>query len=257
MEKKYIADFAASLAKEAGAILLRSSRKIHSQKGQPGNFATVADLKSEKFLIRSIVREFKEHAILSEETLSRIARPESVPSLWIIDPLDGTSNFFCGIPIFAVSIAYAEFGKIIAGAIYDPNRDELFSAVKGAGARLNAKKIGILNGSLSGTLVNVGSPYKREDFKKCEPFLESVYAKGARTRNLGSAALQIAYVACGRFSCYLDWGCRPWDVAAGSLILAEAGGTTDFFGGEGLFDSKGFAFSSKSRAKQFFHLAGN
>jgi myo-inositol-1(or 4)-monophosphatase len=246
MKEKNIAGFPEFLAKKAGEILMDSSRRIKSRKGEPGNFATDADMESERFLISAVLKKFPRHAIMSEETRNKIKRPETLPSLWIMDPLDGTSNFFYGIPIFAASIAYAEFGKVIAGAIYDPNRGEMFSARIGEGSYLNKKKIRVWDKGFSGTLANIGSPYKRTDFLKCQPLLDKVYAKEARTRNLGSAALEIAYVACGRFSYYFDWGCRPWDVAAGSLIISEAGGKTEYFGGKNFFDAKGFAFSPKN-----------
>ncbi len=240
-----IAGFPEFLAKRAGRILMDSSRRIRTSKGDPGNFATDADMESERYLISSVSKKFPRHAILSEETRNKIKKPETVPSLWIMDPLDGTTNFFYGIPMFCVSVAYAEFGKVVAGAIYDPNRGEMFSARVGRGAFLNQEKIRVQNGGFSGSLANIGSPYKRSDFSKCKPLFDKVYSKGARPRNFGSAALEIAYVACGRLSYYFEWGARPWDVAAGSLIISEAGGKTEYFGGKNFFNAKGFAFSPK------------
>jgi myo-inositol-1(or 4)-monophosphatase len=248
MKGNEIADFMVFLAKRAGKVLLNSPRRIQSIKGDPGNFATVADMESERFLIATISKKFRGHAIMSEETRNEMKDPETISSLWIVDPLDGTSNFFYGIPFFCVSVAYAEFGKVVAGAVYDPSRDELFSAVAKRGAYLNGKKIHVQKGGISGTLANIGSPYKQADFKKCKPLFDECYAKGARTRNLGSAALEIAYVACGRFSYYFDWGPRPWDVAAGSLIILEAGGKTEYLAGKTIFDAKGFVFSPKDTA---------
>ena len=215
------------------------------EKGEPGNFVTAADLASEKFIIGTIFKKFPSHTIMSEETRSRISDPQAVANLWIVDPLDGTANFHYGVPFFAVSVAYAEFGTILAGAVYDPMRKEIFFASRGQGAYLGRQRLKVGDKKeISGTLVNAGSPYKIAPARKIYPAGKKLLEEGARIRNFGASALEAAYVAAGRLSVYYDLGPMPWDVAASSLIVAEAGGTIEFVGGGSVFDAKGFVFAA-------------
>lgn len=242
-----------SLAQEAGKIILRSSKEIDTVKGI-GNFATKADLESEKFVMEEILKKFPGHAIFSEETRNKIRKPEDIASLWIIDPIDGTTNFFYGIPFFAVSIAYAEFGKVTAGAIYDPVRRELFCARAGGGAYLDSERLKMRSiGKFSGTLANIGSPYKKANFEKIYPLSLELNRRGARIRNYGASVLEAAYVAAGRLAFYADWGPKTWDVAAAKLIVEEAGGTVEVFGGNTIFNAQGYMFGPEklvARAKK-------
>lgn len=249
--------FAISMAQKAGRGLSRSSREITTVKEGAGNFATAADLASERFLIGAIGKKFPAHQILSEETKSKLADPRLAPALWIIDPIDGTSNFYYGIPFFCVSIAYAEFGEVKAGVIYDPARDETFYARAGGGAYLDSRRIEAQGAKdFSGTLVNIGSPYMAADFKKGRPLAEKFYRLGARSRNLGAAALEAAYVAAGRLALYAEWGQEIWDVAAAELIVKEAGGAVIYLEGKSIFDAAGFAFAAKGLAKKAGELMG-
>jgi myo-inositol-1(or 4)-monophosphatase len=242
--------FAISLAQKAGRLLLHSDRGIKTVKGSAGNFATVADLASERFLISAITKKFPSHKILSEETKSELDNPHLASSLWIIDPIDGTSNFFYGIPFFCVSIAYAEFGEVKIGVVCDPVREEVFYAKIGSGAYLDGEKISVQDKKdFSGTLVNIGSPYKFSDFEKGKPLMDKFYRKGARVRNFGAAALEAVYVAAGRLAFYGEWGQKAWDVAAAKLIVEEAGGTVKYSGGKSIFDAKGFTFIPKGLAE--------
>ncbi len=218
-------DFLVAITREAGERVLRESRRIRGKKAGSGNWVTEADLASEQYLIASIRKAYPSHCILAEETYSDIAHPEQEEYLWVVDPLDGTTNFSCRVPFFAVSVVYVRRGVIQCGAVYDPSRNELFWAGKEKGAYLNDKKIHVGQViSLSGALVDVGSPYKKENFERTYPLGTVFHGMGARTVNFGSAALECAYVACGRLSLYYEVGLKPWDIAAGSLLIEEAGG---------------------------------
>lgn len=218
-------DFLVAITREAGERVLRESRRIRGKKAGSGNWVTEADLESERFLIDSIHKTYPTHRIFAEETHSDISHPEQEDYLWVIDPLDGTTNYSYGLPFFAVSVAYVRRGIIQCGAVYDPSRRELFWAEKRKGAYLDNKKIHVgQETSLSGALVDVGSPYKKENFEKTYPLGGKFHQAGSRAVNFGSAALECAYVACGRLSLYYEVGLKPWDVVAGALLIEEAGG---------------------------------
>lgn len=218
-------DFLVAITREAGERVLRQSRRIRGKKAGSGNWVTEADLASEQYLIGSIRKAYPSHCILAEETHSDIAHPEQEDYLWVIDPLDGTTNYSYGLPFFAVSVAYVRHGIVQYGVVYDPSRRELFWAEKGKGAYLDNKKIHVGQETLlSGALVDVGSPYKKENFEKTYPLGSQFHRAGSRTVNFGSASLECAYIACGRLSLYYEVGLKPWDVAAGALLIEEAGG---------------------------------
>lgn len=218
-------DFLVRITAEAGKLLLQSSRSVHNTKAGSGNWVTEADLASERYLIDSIHKTYPTHRILAEETHSDISHPEQEDHLWVIDPLDGTTNFSYGLPFFVISVAYVRRGIVQYGAVYDPSRNELFWAEKKKGAYLNDKKIHVSQeSSLSCALVDVGSPYKKENFERTYPLGNKFHQAGSRTVNFGSAALECAYVASGRLSLYYEVGLKPWDVTAGALLIEEAGG---------------------------------
>ena len=247
MKDQDILAFAISLAKGAAKIILGSSREIAVIKKGRGNFATKADLASEQFLIKKISRKFPGHDILSEETKKKMNNPESRAHLWILDPLDGTSNFFYGIPFFCISVAYAEYGKVVCGVVYDPLRRELFSARSGRGAFLDRRPLKIARKkNFSGTVANVGCPYDKSDFEKSNENASILYRRGAKIRNFGSSVLETVYVAAGRFNFYCEWGPKPWDAAASKLIVEEAGGTVELIEGESIFDFKGIMAGPKN-----------
>lgn len=196
------------------------------------NPVTVTDQKAEREIISRIKRSFPQDSILAEESGGTRSSAER---RWIIDPLDGTVNFAHGLPHLCVSIAYERRGKIIMGGIYDPFRKELFFAERGRGAYLNSRSIRVSQTrKLIKSLIVTGFPYEKiEQAEYYINFYKAFLTRSMGIRRLGSAALDLAYVACGRFDAFWEFNLQPWDVAAGLLLVQEAGGTmTDFFGGD-------------------------
>jgi myo-inositol-1(or 4)-monophosphatase len=223
-------NFAIETAREAGQILLeRFGRKITITKKGDINLVTEADLASEKLIIERIRSHYPKHAILAEESGASALNAESEWK-WIIDPLDGTTNYAHGYPCFCVTVALEHKGEIILGVTFDPTRDELFAAEKGNGATLNGRQIRVSETeSLSEALLVTGFPYdarERENFAR--HFTEFTY-KSRGIRRDGSAAIDMAYVACGRFEGFWEEGLNPWDVAAGVLLIEEAGGRVSYY----------------------------
>lgn len=228
---KRFSSFARSTAFEAGKILLKKSRMRNRivLKGRV-NLVTEADLASEKFIVSTISKKHPDHSVLAEEEDLLDKNPDF---RWIVDPLDGTTNYAHAFPFYCVSIALEYRGTCVVGAVYDPERDEMFHAFRGGGACLNRKRIRVTTQSkLEKSLLATGFPYdigsSREDnlnhFKR--------FAKLARgVRRAGSAALDLSYLACGRFDGFWELKLHPWDTAAGIVIVKEAGGkVTDFHG---------------------------
>jgi myo-inositol-1(or 4)-monophosphatase len=218
-------------AREAGKFLLENVgniKNIERKIGQATNLVTEIDKKSEALIIAKIRHHFPSHAILGEESGASESASEY---RWIIDPLDGTTNYTHGLPVFCVTIGIEHQGEIIAGVIYDPNRDELFTAEKGKGAYLNGKRIAV---SKSDTLINsllvTGFPYNvNENPQNVIQHFINFLPKAQGVRRLGSAAIDLAYVACGRFDGYWEVFLHPWDKAAGILLVKEAGGMVTNF----------------------------
>mgnify|MGYP001163340223 CR=1 FL=1 len=202
------------------------------------NLVTEYDFKSEKYIIDEIKKAFPTHNIVSEEKGSVDNKSEYD---WIIDPLDGTVNYANNIPIFSVSIALIKAGQLIAGAIYQPILDELFYAERGNGAFLNGERINVSNkNELNTSLLVTGFPYDIDnDPKNTIKSFTNVISRGIPIRRLGSAALDLAYVAAGRFEGFWEVNLNSWDVAAGILIVQEAGGICTNYNGEAsLVDDK-------------------
>ena len=221
----------AEIAREAGTLLMEYFRRRVSveYKGE-ADLVTEADRESES-LIRDRIRNFwPSHDILGEEQGLVDTGSEY---RWYVDPLDGTTNFAHGFPVFSVSMALEHRGKRIAGVIYDPTRDELFSAAQGGGAYLNRKKIHVSSiGNLSETLVATGFPSHKRHKNPNIFFYHQITLRTHGVRRAGSAALDLCSVACGRFDGFWEFNLNPWDTAAGVLMVEEAGGTvTDFRGG--------------------------
>jgi myo-inositol-1(or 4)-monophosphatase len=221
------------IAEETGRILLRGVRRKKKIrfKGEV-DLVTQYDTMSQRFIVKELRRRYPDYGILSEE---KITRNVDFPRKWIVDPLDGTTNFAHGLPIWSVTIALEVDGKILTGIVYDPTRGELFSAVKHKGALLNKHKIQVSKTKkLSRALLVTGFPYDIRTSKDNNLDHFSDFAVRAQAvRRLGSAAMDLCYTACGRFDGYWEKKLSPWDQAAGSLILKEAGGNvTDFNGGE-------------------------
>jgi myo-inositol-1(or 4)-monophosphatase len=220
-------------ARMSGLFIKNSVGKVHriSFKGRI-NIVTDADKTSQAMIIRRIRSSFPEHSILSEE-----CRPQDKKSAyrWVIDPIDGTTNFAHAFPFFCVSIALEEAGKVILGVVYDPVRDEIFVAEKGKGAYLNGRKIHVSNTRfLSHSMLATGFTYgvkgaRNKNIRNFSIFLVQAQA----VRRAGSAALDMCYVACGRFEGFWEADLKPWDTAAASLIVAEAGGSVTKYNGSG------------------------
>ncbi|HEB02664.1 MAG TPA: inositol monophosphatase [Nitrospirae bacterium] len=200
------------------------------------DFVTRVDRQSEEAVIAEIKKAYPAHRILAEETL------KDAPGgfRWIIDPLDGTTNYIHGYPAFSVSVALENDGQVVAGAVLDPLRDELFTATKGGGAYLNgrAMKVAPFRG-LERALITTGFPFRSKQM--LDHYLlafKAIFLKVSGIRRSGSAALDFAHLAAGRCDGFFELGLSPWDIAAGSLLITEAGGQiTDFGGGGGYLET--------------------
>ena len=232
-------NIAVKAARKAGNVINRASLDIEKlevrSKGQ-SDFVTEVDRAAEEAIIQIIHDAYPDHAILAEES----GTSGESEHQWIIDPLDGTTNFIHGFPQYSVSIAYAENGVVQQAVVYDPNRNELFTASRGRGAFLNERRIRVSKRiRLSEALVGTGFPYR--SFEHADTYLKifrELTEKTAGLRRPGSAALDLAYVACGRYDAFFELGLAPWDFAAGCLMVQEAGGLiSDFAGDAGFFES--------------------
>ena len=216
-------------AYKAGNILIKDFREVEnlqvSKKGI-GDFVTSADLSSEKTIIKILQKRYPKIEIMSEETNSKTNLNEH-EKMWIIDPLDGTLNFLHGLPHFAISMALMVKEEIISGIIYDPIKDELFWAEKGIGAFLNDKRIRVsARSQLKDALVSTGIPWKgmESSHKNYLKILDNIMKSSSGIRRYGAAALDLAYVAAGRYDAFWEFNLKTWDIAAGALIVKEAGG---------------------------------
>ncbi|MDD5217139.1 MAG: inositol monophosphatase family protein [Candidatus Omnitrophica bacterium] len=218
--------------REAGKILKRSlnERRVIAKKSEL-SLVTVTDRKSEETILKMIRHEFPDHGIVAEESLPKAKT--SSPSRWLVDPLDGTTNFAHTFPVACVSIGYEENGVVEIGGVLDPFRNELFFAECGKGATLNGKKISVSKTAiLSESLLATGFPYDRKE--RIESHLAPFKAFMMKTqciRRMGAAAIDLCYVACGRYDGFWELLLNPWDTAAGTLIVQEAGGTISNYGG--------------------------
>lgn len=224
-------DTATSAAREAGAFLKESVgkvRNIEHKMGQFRNLVSEIDKGSEARIIAAIRSRYPDHAILAEESGSTGGGSDYK---WIIDPLDGTTNFLHGVPIFCATIGIEHKGVVVAGVTYDPNRDELYTAEQGSGAFLNGERLQVTEAAtLRDALMVTGFPYHLADTPEGPLMHFNNFTRAAQgIRRLGSAALDLAYIAAGRFDGYWEISLNPWDMAAGVVIVREAGGAvTDF-----------------------------
>jgi len=226
-------------ARSAGNLIVRSLQHVDhldiTTKGL-NDFVTDVDRLAEQEIINTIHKSYPEHAILAEESGTQ----GDNDTVWVIDPLDGTTNFLHGFPHYCVSIAVMVRGRIEHGVIYDPLRDELFTASRGDGAKLNDRRIRVnKRKELAGSLLATGFPFKYPHH--LTPYLDTFGAllpQVVDIRRAGSAALDLAYVAAGRLDGYWEIGLEKWDLAAGVLLIEEAGGVvSDFAGGDDYFKS--------------------
>lgn len=221
-----ILNVATMAAKEAGHFIasqLNNIDQLNVHEKNKNDYVSEVDQHAEAIIIQTIKKYYPDHSILAEES----GRDQKKSDFeWIIDPLDGTTNFLHQFPQFAVSIAVTEKGKLMHGVIYDPLKDELFYASKGAGARLNNFRIRVSDQkTLDNALLATGFPYYQFDY--LDEYLASFkdfVTQTAGLRRAGSAALDLAYVAAGRVDGYYELNLKPWDIAAGALIVQEAGG---------------------------------
>jgi myo-inositol-1(or 4)-monophosphatase len=234
--KEPIVNIAVRAARAAGNIIIRASDRLDTLRiteKSPRDYVTEIDQQAEREIITIIRKAHPSHSILSEECGALEGDEDYV---WIIDPLDGTRNFIHGFPHFCVSIALSVKGKIEHGVIYDPIRQELFTASRGRGAQLNERRIRVSKRSLlEDCLVGTGFPFRHSQahLESYTASLRAILPECGEVRRAGSAALDLAYVACGRFDGFWEIGLKVWDFAAASLMIKEAGGLmSDFHGGE-------------------------
>jgi myo-inositol-1(or 4)-monophosphatase len=232
-------NIAITAARKAGNIIIRALDRPEtlkvSMKSQ-NDFVTEIDQLAEKAIIEIIHKNYPSHGICGEE--SGLKKGDAFT--WIIDPLDGTTNFIHGFPHFAVSIAVQHKDKIEHAVIYDPVRQELFSASRGQGAKLDQYRMRVTQTPLQHALLGTGFPYKAMD--NLEPYLKEFAAftrQAVGIRRAGSAALDLAYVAAGRLDGFWEYGLAPWDIAAGSLLVLEAGGSVAEPNGQGNYLESG------------------
>lgn len=227
-------NIAVRAARTAGNIIARGfenrSDLLTEAKGE-NDFVTRIDKEAEQAIIQKIQQSYPDHSFVGEE--GGVIEGDDTYK-WIIDPLDGTTNFIKGIPHFSVSIALMVKGRIDQAVVFDPIRGELFTASKGAGAQLNGFRIRTGNAKeLTSTILATGFPFKQKD--TTDEFMQSftsIFKQSGDVRRCGSAALDLAYVAAGRYDGYWERGIKPWDIAAGELLVRESGGlVTDFVGG--------------------------
>ncbi len=233
---------AVKAARKAGSIITRASSdldRLTVRRKAHNDFVSEVDHAAEEAIIRTLREAYPSHAFLGEESGISPKASES-EHLWIIDPLDGTTNFLHGFPQYCVSIALKHKGVLQQAVIYDPNRNELFTATRGAGAFLNDRRIrASATDKLGDALIGTGFPFREfAHFEEYMRMFSEVTRRVAGVRRPGSAALDLAWVAAGRTDGFWEMGLSPWDMAAGALLVREAGGmVADFEGGETFLES--------------------
>ena len=238
-------------ARAAGAIINRAALDVESVRisaKQTNDFVTEVDHAAETAIIETLLTAYPGHGILAEESGSEHGAKDS-EFVWIIDPLDGTTNFIHGFPFYCVSIALAVKGKVEQAVVYDPTRNDIYCATKGRGAYVNDRRIRVAKRTrLQESLISTGFPYRPGD--KLKPYLNmlgEVMSQCAGVRRPGAAALDLAYVAAGFTDGFFETGLQPWDVAAGSLLVTEAGGLIGNFTGESEFLEQGECVAGNPR----------
>lgn len=226
-------NIAVRAARRAGELMVRHLNQLESlqidEKGR-NDFVTQIDRGAEQAIIELILDHYPDHSILAEES----GASGSHEYQWIIDPLDGTTNYVHGFPVFSVSIAVAHKGELQHGVVYDPLRQEIFTASRGEGAQLDGRRIRVSKlATLGRALVATGFPYRtsEENIDRYLAMLRDVMINTAGVRRPGSAALDLCYVAAGRVDAFWELGLKKWDIAAGALMIREAGGRISDFGG--------------------------
>jgi myo-inositol-1(or 4)-monophosphatase len=218
------------IAREAGDLLMEHFGKVDIEYKGEVDVVTVADRESEKLIVERLTKLFPDHDLMGEEGARRSSGSDY---RWYIDPLDGTTNFAHGYPVFCVSIALERRGELIAGTVYDPTRREMFAAEKGAGSFLNDRAMRVSKtGRLAEGLIATGFPSQKRHKNPNIHFYHHITLQTHGVRRAGSAAMDLAYTAAGRYDGYWEFNLNPWDTAAGVLLVREAGGiVTDLDGG--------------------------
>jgi myo-inositol-1(or 4)-monophosphatase len=230
---------AVKAARAAGAIINRAALDVESvriSQKQVNDFVTEVDHASEQVIIETLLTAYPGHAIWAEES-GKVHGKQDSDFVWIIDPLDGTTNFIHGFPVYCVSIGLSVRGKVEQAVIYDPSRNDLFTATKGRGAYMNERRIRVSKRTdLRQCLISTGFPFRPGDnFNSYLAMMAEVMQRTAGLRRPGAAALDLAYVAAGFTDGFFETGLSPWDVAAGSLLVTEAGGLIGNFTGDSEF----------------------
>jgi myo-inositol-1(or 4)-monophosphatase len=225
------------IAREAGDLLMEHFGKVDIEYKGEVDVVTVADRESEKLIVERLTKLWPDHDLMGEEGARRTSGSDY---RWYIDPLDGTTNFAHGYPVFCVSIALERGGELIAGTVYDPTRKEMFTAEKGAGAWLNDRAMRVSKtAELAESLIATGFPSQKRHKNPNIHFYHHITLKTHGVRRAGSAAMDLAYTACGRYDGYWEFNLNPWDTAAGVLLVREAGGVVS--------DTDGAAFDIASK----------
>ncbi len=232
---------AITAARRAGSVINRASLdldKVQVSRKQRNDFVTEVDKEAERVIIDTLLKAYPGHSILGEESgLDARKKGDTLrtaENIWVIDPLDGTTNFIHGMPQYCTSIALMQKGVAQQAVIYDPNRDELFTATRGRGAFLNDRRIRVSKRTkIEDSLIGTGFPYRElESLDTYMKMFKAVTITASAVRRPGAAALDLAYVACGRFDGFFEYGLAAWDMAAAGLMVLEAGGIISDFDGE-------------------------
>ncbi|MEG0719409.1 MAG: inositol monophosphatase family protein [Comamonas sp.] len=239
-------------ARAAGALINRAALDVESVRvaqKQVNDFVTEVDKAAERAVIETLLGAYPDHGILGEETGTEFGNKNS-DFVWIIDPLDGTTNFIHGFPVYCVSIALSFKGKIEHAVVYDPSRNDLFTATRGRGAFLNERRIRVSKRTqLKDCLISTGFPFRPGDnFRAYMRMFAEITQRTAGVRRPGAAALDLAYVAAGFTDGFFESGLSIWDVAAGSLLITEAGGLVGNFTGEADFLEQAECLAGNPRA---------
>lgn len=227
-------NIAVRAARSAGDIIVRYVDRVDQlniASKERNDFVTEVDRQAEQAIIRVLRKAYPDHGILAEESGSHAGDEYQ----WVIDPLDGTTNFLHGFPQFAVSIALRHRGRLEQAVVYDPLRQEMFTASRGVGMQLNNRRYRVTRiKGLEGALLGTGFPFKMQQHLECYlDTFRALFPDTAGIRRAGAASLDLAYVACGRLDGFWEIGLNPWDMAAGALLIKEAGGIVgDFSGGD-------------------------
>ncbi|GCB02997.1 inositol monophosphatase family protein [Ralstonia sp. SET104] len=247
-------NIAVRAARKAGTVINRASFDVdglRTERKQHNDFVTEVDRAAEAAIIEVIKTAYPDHAILAEESGQSWADGETASeNVWVIDPLDGTTNFIHGFPQYGVSIALMQRGVVTQAVVYDPTRDELFTASKGAGAFLNNRRIRVTRrDKLADCLIGTGFPYRDlEGLYDYTRLFATMTESCTGLRRPGAAALDLAYVACGRLDGFFEQGLSKWDMAAGSLLVTESGGLVGNYTGESGYLDQGEILAGNPKA---------